>query len=137
GKILCRSELHRAVEDHPLLFCTETHKPTFCAAGNPSGDFPDRNAKYSAARSRLSSFPVSMIRATRWAETITGVIPPPGCVQCPTRYRFLTVVVFGSRPSASCPGDISQPSMAPCQLLVKRYDVIAVALNFTAICESM
>src|ERR1700694_293971 len=78
-------QLDGGIENHALLLGTETHKGAFCIAGDACGILPDRKAKYSAARSRSSSLPVRMARATRCAETITGVMPPPGCVQWPTR----------------------------------------------------
>src|SRR5262249_53340850 len=126
-----------AIQDHLLLIGAQTHGSTSWAAAEDRAIFPDLNAKYSAAKSRVSSLPVSTVRATRCAETMTGVMPPPGCVQWPTRERFLTGVVLGRRCSASWPGDISHPSIAPCQLLVKRKDVMALALSLTTICESM
>src|SRR5579872_1873801 len=84
-QLLSERQLDGGIENHALLFSTETHKGAFCIAGEGCGVLPDRKAKYSAARSRLSSLPVRMARATRCAETITGVMPPPGWVQWPTR----------------------------------------------------
>ena len=40
------------------------------------------------ARSRAGFGAPIMSLATRIADTITGVIPPPGWVQCPTKDRF-------------------------------------------------
>ena len=54
-----------------------------------------------------------MYFAANIAETITGVIPPPGRVHCPTKYRFLIGLVMSGRWWPSCQGDISQPSIAP------------------------
>ena len=45
----------------------------------------ERKAKYCAARSASAGPPFKIIRATRCAEMMTGVMPPPGCVQCPVR----------------------------------------------------
>src|SRR5881296_94146 len=83
GQLLRRGQLHGPIKDHPLLFRTQTHRLTFCALCG-GWTCSCRKEKYSAAKSRLSLFPVTIMRATRCAETITGVIPPPGCVQWPT-----------------------------------------------------
>src|ERR1041385_7384514 len=51
--------------------------------------------------------------ATCMAETMTGVMPPPGCVQWPTKYKFFNIPFSAGRLSPSGSGDISQPSIAP------------------------
>src|SRR5438045_4168306 len=89
-------ELHRGIEYHPLplrihRFHCRTDAPTALARAGAL------NVKYCAARSRPStspawSRPVRIARATRCADTITGVMPPPGCVQCPVRYTLSTGV---------------------------------------------
>src|SRR6185295_7283859 len=77
--------------------------------------------------------PLRIPSATCCAETMTGVIPPPGRVQWPTHQRPPTGVSKPGRPEPSCPGDISQPSMAPWRLSVNRHEVRAEALLLTTI----
>src|SRR5262249_17667606 len=85
GELLRGGQLHRAIQDHLLLIGAQTHGSTSWAAAEDRAIFPDLNAKYSAAKSRVSSLPVTTVRATRCAETMTGLMPPPRSVQGATR----------------------------------------------------
>src|SRR5262249_62112082 len=75
--------------------------------------------------------PRVMAAAACMAETMTGVTPPPGWHQWPTRNRLGIGETVAGRPSPSWPGDISQPSIAPWWLRVYRCEVRADALSRT------
>ena len=73
-----------------------------CGVNNPGLELANACGVNNPGLALTDAFGVSVIfLATSIAETMTGVMPPPGCVQWPTKYKFFNIPFSAGRLSPS------------------------------------